>query len=74
MNFIGKFLSRFHTFEDQHPQVKLAVEVGAAVASHFHGGGTLGALEAVIEGLSEAIAAHKAEVPTPVEAPSAPAS
>ena len=60
MNLLGKFLAKFHAFEDTHPKVKLAAEVGSAIASHLHGGGTIDALEAVVEGLRDVIAEHKA--------------
>lgn len=59
MGFMAKLFGYFQGFEDKHPAAKLAAEVGAAVVSHIHGGGTLEDLEAVLSGIKDVIAAHK---------------
>lgn len=69
MGFLAKLFGYFSKFEDGHPEVKLAAELGSAVASHFHGGGTVDGLESVLDGIKDVIAAHKAQTAAPAAAP-----
>ena len=61
MGLFAKLLSKFQDFEESHPNVKFAAEVGAAVASHLHGGGTLSNVITALRVIADEVEQHHAE-------------